>query len=64
MGDIYKAVQQDVKNYTEVADLVNSLILAGKIVASRASFAPVNQTGFTEQEGFSMSGETLWEAKS
>jgi hypothetical protein len=64
MGDIYKAVQQDVKNYTEVADLVNSLILAGKIVASRASFAPVNQTGFMEQEGFSMSGETLWEAKS
>lgn len=64
MGDIYKAVQQDVKNYTEVADLVNSLILAGKIVASRASFAPVNQTGFTEQEGFSMSGETLWEARS
>lgn len=64
MGDIYKAVQQDVKNYTEVADLVNSLILAGKIVASRGSFAPVNQTGFMEQDGFSMSSETLWEAKS
>lgn len=64
MGDIYKAVQQDVKNFTETADLVSSLLLAGKIVASKQSFAPVNQTGFMEQDGFSISSESLWEARS
>jgi hypothetical protein len=61
LGDIYKAVQQDVKNYSEVADLVNSLIMAGKVVASKGSFAPVNQTGFYDQESLQLDLSTLWE---
>jgi hypothetical protein len=63
LGDIFKAVQQDVKNYTEVADLVNSLIMAGKIVATNRTFAPVNQTGFYEQETMHLDFSTLWEGR-
>lgn len=63
LGDIFKAVQQDVKNYTEVADLVSSLIMAGKIVATNRTFAPVNQTGFYEQETLHLDFSTLWEGK-
>jgi len=63
LSDIFKAVQQDVKNFTEAADLVNSLIMAGKIVAVNKTFAPVNQTGFYEQETLNLDFSTLWEGR-
>lgn len=61
LGDIYKAVQQDVKNFTEAADIVHALVMAGKIVAVNKTFAPVNQTNYYEQQSMSLDYSTLWE---
>jgi hypothetical protein len=61
LGDIYKAVQQDVKNFTEAADMVHALVMAGKIVGSNKTFAPVNQLAYFDKHSMSLDYSTLWE---
>lgn len=63
LPEIFKAVQQDVKNFTEVADIVNSLVMADKIVHSNKSFAPVTTMGIGTDKSLHLDYSTLWESR-